>query len=1072
MVQGSSSNRGHPSASGRRRLATAVVALCLTLGGGFQPTPASADSPAPSGAGRTDRILVFHQTGPFLRHASIEYGLAAIREMGEQNGFTMEETQESSAFTDANLARFDAVIWLNAIGVVLDRDQQAAFERYVRGGGGYAGVHGPGGMETNWPWFYNDLMGSFYESHPAQPAFPETQPALIRVEDRGHPSTTALPAEWAFAEEWWNFYQSPRQDVHVLASLDESSYDPGTGAMGDHPVTWCREVAGGRSWYTNLGHSVGSYADPAFRGHLLGGISYAAGWAAGDCSGRNTDSDNAFEQVTLAEGGARIGEATALAVLPDRRVLHAARTGEVRLTTPNGNTTLAGKLPVYTHRENGLYAIALDPDFDTNRQVYLYYAPPLNTPAGDVPADANPLLRARYQGYDQLSRVTLGRDNRLDLRHEQKILRVPTDRGLCCHAGGDIGFDRAGNLLLSTGDNTDPSASDGFTPIDERPGRSPVYDAQRTAGNTNDLRGKLLRITVKPDGGYRIPAHNLFPAGTAKTRPEIYAMGLRNPSRFTVDPATGWIQLGDAGPAAGAADADRGPAGQAEFNLLKGPANLGWPYCVGANQGYRDHDFATGGSGGTFDCAAPVNTSPHNTGLVGLPPAQGAWISYDGLSVPEFTTGGSTPPFGNGGEAPIGGPTYRFDPRLSSPTGFPRSYDGRTFAVDRDRAWIKEIGVGTDGRRGEILPFGNQLRLTAPTDLEFGPDGSLYVLDRGRAGTDSALYRIDYAKGRRAPLATATVDGDSGPVGQVVTFHSAGSYDPDGGRLRYSWDFDGDGRTDATGAGPVTFRYPRPGGYQARLTVTDPTGRTGTARVAVTAGNTRPAVSLTAPVNGGLLAAGDRVPYRVSVSDPEDTGGWCDRVVVEYRLADGPPLSRATGCAGVIDTPGARTPGTTAGVITASYTDRGNRAAPRLTGTARHVLQPMSREAESVVEAFGVRVVPHGAASGGAYVGDIDPADWIKIDPVNLSGVTGIGLRVSATAPGGKIVVQNHEVGGPTVLTVDVPATGGPDAFVDLPIAPLTDPGGTEPLYLIFTGPSGGLFNLDSIRFDGPGVGG
>ncbi|MGK5522192.1 ThuA domain-containing protein [Micromonospora sp. URMC 107] len=1067
----------HSSTTRRRRLASGALALVLALAGvGQQPAPAAAEPPPGAGAGgRTNTILVFHQTGPFLRHASIEYGIAALREMGEEHGFTVEETQESSAFTDANLARFDAVVWLNAIGVVLDDGQKAAFERYVTGGGGYAGVHGPGGMETNWPWFYNDLMGSFYESHPAQPAHPETQPATVRVEDRTHPSTSHLPAEWTFAEEWWNFYQSPRQDVRVLASLDESSYDPDIGAMGDHPVTWCRTVAGGRSWYTNLGHSVGSYADPNFRGHLLGGVSYAAGWTPGDCDSPATESDSSFAQVTLAGGAARTGEASALAVLPDRRVLHASRTGEIRLTTPGGRTSTAGRLRVYTHRDSGLYAIAADPRFEENRWVYVYYSPRLHTPPGDAPGTATPATLARFRGHDQLSRFTLRRDGRLDPRSERQILRVPTDRGHCCHVGGDIDFDPAGNLLLSTADDTDPSASDGYSPIDERPGRSPVHDAQRTSANTNDLRGKLLRIAVTADGGYRIPAGNLFAPGTARTRPEIYAMGLRNPYRFSVDPRTGWVHLGDGAPAAGAADPARGPAGQAEFHLLKGPANLGWPYCAGTNQPYRDHDFATGRPGAPFDCAAPRNTSPRNTGLVELPPAQPAWISYDGLSVPEFTTGGSQPPFGNGGKAPMGGPTYRYDPGLAAETSFPRAYDGRTFAYERDRAWIKDIGVGADGARGDIRPFGGSVRLTQPVDMEFGPDGALYVLDRGARTADArgaGLYRIEYAAGRQAPRAAVRAEAESGPAGRDVVFHSAGTYDPDGGELRHSWDFDGDGRVDATGPGPVRFGYARPGGYTATLSVTDATGRTDRARVAVTVGNTRPEVGLTAPVHGGFAGPGDRIPFQVTVRDPEERAVDCSRVVVTYAQRSGRTLSRATGCTGFLRVPRAGVAADEPAVLTARYTDRGAPGAPPLTGVARVTLQPKTWEAESTAEAFGVRIVPHAAASGGAAVADLDPMDFVKLDPTNLRGITGIGLRVSSRGAGGKVVVQAHEVGGPTVYEVEIPDTGGLDTFVDLPVGPVTDVGGTEPLYLVFSGPSGGLFTLDSVRFHGPGAGG
>jgi cytochrome c len=226
-----------------------------------------------------------------------------------------------------------------------------------------------------------------------------------------------------------------------------------------------------------------------------------------------------------------------------------------------------------------------------------------------------------------LSRFKL-EGNTLNLGTEQKIIEVGTDRGMCCHVGGKIDFDSAGNLYLSTGDDTNPFASDGYVPIDERPGRNPDFDAQRSAGNTNDLRGKLLRITPGRNGGYTVPRGNLFRAGTAKTRPEIYAMGLRNPFRFAVDRTSDVVYLADYSPDANTANPARGPAGQGRWMAIDKPANYGWPYCVAPDQPYVDYDFATGVSGAPFDCAGPVNDSPYNTGLRKLPRVEKAEVIY------------------------------------------------------------------------------------------------------------------------------------------------------------------------------------------------------------------------------------------------------------------------------------------------------------------------------------------------------------------------------------------------------------------------------------------------------------
>jgi glucose/arabinose dehydrogenase len=540
-----------------------------------------------------------------------------------------------------------------------------------------------------------------------------------------------------------------------------------------------------------------------------------------------------FQQVTLAKGEPETGEPISLAVLPDRSVLHTSRDGTLRLTTASGLTRVAGRLQVYSHDEEGLQGVGVDPGFTSNRFIYLYYAPKLDTPPGDAPAEGTPADFAPFDGVNRLSRFVLRPDGTLDTASEKKVLDVPATRGTCCHVGGDIDFDAQGNLYLSTGDDTNPFASDGYTPIDERAGRNPAYDAQRTSGNTNDLRGKILRIKVAEDGSYTVPEGNLFAPGTPKTRPEIYAMGLRNPFRISVDKPTGVVHVGEYGPDAGKADPARGPGGQVAFERITGPGNFGWPYCVGENEPYVDYDFATGESGQPFDCAAPKNTSPNNTGLTDLPPAQPAWLPYDGGSVPEL---------GDGSESPMGGAVYRYDADSDSRVAFPSSYDGDYFATEFGREWIKRIEQGEDGAVTAIHDFpwtGTQVM-----DSAFGPDGALYVLDYGRNwfGGDehSALYRIENATDGFSPVVEAAADRTSGRSPLRVAFTSTAS-DADGDALTYRWDF-GDG-TSSNAADPVHV-YRKKGQYTATVTATDPGGRTGSASVQVTVGNTAPTVTL------------------------------------------------------------------------------------------------------------------------------------------------------------------------------------------------------------------------------------
>jgi cytochrome c len=219
-------------------------------------------------------VLVFSKTTGF-RHDSIPQGITAIKALGADHGFAVDSTEDAARFTDAALARYKVVVFLSTTGDILDDGQKAAFERYIRSGGGFAGIHSASDTEYRWAW-YGRLVGAYFASHP------EIQPATVRIEDPDHPSTKSLPATWRRTDEWYNFRSNPRGAVHILATLDESTYSD--GKMGtDHPIAWCQVIDGGRSWYTAMGHTVESYAEPLFRLHLVGGIKSAAG-VVGDCT--------------------------------------------------------------------------------------------------------------------------------------------------------------------------------------------------------------------------------------------------------------------------------------------------------------------------------------------------------------------------------------------------------------------------------------------------------------------------------------------------------------------------------------------------------------------------------------------------------------------------------------------------------------------------------------------------------------------------------------------------------------------------------------------------------------------
>ncbi|MGW3623506.1 ThuA domain-containing protein [Streptomyces sp. NPDC000880] len=770
-----------------------------------------------------------------------------------------------------------------------------------------------------------------------------------------------------------------------------------------------------------------------------------------------------FQQVTLAKGGEETGEPMSLAVLPDRSVLHTSRNGELRMTDSAGNTRVVGTIPVYSHDEEGLQGIGLDPNFSENRSIYLYYAPPLSTPAGDAPNEGTAEDFAKFDGVNRLSRFVLKADGTLDNASEKKIIDVAATRGICCHVGGDIDFDAQGNLYLSTGDDTNPFASDGYTPIDDRPGRNPAYDARRTSGNTNDLRGKILRIKVNDDASYSIPDGNLFAPGTAKTRPEIYAMGFRNPFRFSVDKKTGVVYVGEYGPDAGAADPQRGPGGQVEFARITKAGNFGWPFCTGNNDAYVDYDFATKTSGATFDCAAPKNESAYNTGLVDLPPAQPAWIPYDGGSLPEF---------GSGSESPMGGPVYRYDAASTSPVKFPEAYDGDYFAGEFGRRWIKRIEQGADGAVQSINPVpwtGTQVM-----DMAFGPDGALYVLDYGTAwfGGDenTGLYRIENATGGRSPVAEAAANKTSGKAPLRVAFSSAGTTDGDGDSLTYAWDFGDGGKS--TVANP-TYTYKKNGTYTATVTAKDPSGRTGSASVHVVVGNTAPTVTLELPADGALFSFGDEIPFKVKVTDPEDGAAGaidCAKVKVTFILghdSHGHPVTSANGCTGTIKTSadGGHDPNANIfGVLDAEYTDGGGGGQAALTSHDQVQLQPRHRQAEHYSNSSGVTLQNKAGANGGKTVGDIQNNDWISFKPYNLTGSTKLTARVSSGGAGGFLEVRTGSADGQILGSAPVPVTGSWDTFQDIDVPLRAVPKKTTELFLVFKGGAGALYDVDDFE--------
>lgn len=217
------------------------------------------------------RVLAFSKTAGF-RHDSIDTGHATLAALGVRYGFDVVRSEDATVFTSSSLATFDVVVFLNTTGNVLDGAQQSALEAFIRGGGGWVGIHAAADTEYDWP-FYGTLLGNgaWFNAHPA------IQTATLLRENTTHPASAHFPSVGAINDEWYNFRANPRPQVEVLLRLDESSYSPGTGAMGaDHPIAWAHAIDQGRAFYTGIGHRSEVYALDHVQRHLAGAILWAA----------------------------------------------------------------------------------------------------------------------------------------------------------------------------------------------------------------------------------------------------------------------------------------------------------------------------------------------------------------------------------------------------------------------------------------------------------------------------------------------------------------------------------------------------------------------------------------------------------------------------------------------------------------------------------------------------------------------------------------------------------------------------------------------------------------------------
>ena len=577
---------------------------------------------------------------------------------------------------------------------------------------------------------------------------------------------------------------------------------------------------------------------------------------------QNTPEENRFSKVVL---GDKLDEPMEMTLLKDGRVLFIERKGALKQYDPNtGEIKTIATIPVNTkytnakgqkrEAEEGLMGLVHDPNFEKNHWIYMYYA--------DTAKTQHVLARWELKGSELIE------------SSKKIVLEVPTQREECCHTGGGMVFDKSGNLYLTVGNNTSNGGSDGYTNLDERKGWA-YWDDQRGAGNTNSLTGKILRITPHDDASYTIPKGNLFETlpnnGDGLVKKEIYTMGHRNPWRPTIDSKTGYLYWGEVGPDA-SVDGDQGPRGYDEFNQAKKAGNFGWPYFIGDNKSYTDWDFEAKKAhpASKYDPLNPINDSPNNTGLKSLPPAQKAFIWYPYGISEDF------PLLGSSGRSATGGPVFhKSDFANTGKRVFPDYYEGKWLITEFMRGWIMAISMDEDGNYKSMERFMPSTDFGSAIDMDFAPDGDLYVLEYGSAwfrGNDNArLVKVEYNGGNRMPKVVASADNLTGAAPLKVNFSSKGTMDYDGDKLTYLWEV-------KSKAGKRTFKIENPtitfdkaGIYEVTLTVKDSKGEKNSEALEVKVGNESPTVTFNIKKgNKTFYFPSKPIEYEVNVADKED----------------------------------------------------------------------------------------------------------------------------------------------------------------------------------------------------------
>jgi len=803
------------------------------------------------------KVLIFSKTQGW-RHKSIEPGIEHFSAALSQKGIQVVASENAKMFNDTDLSTFSAVIFLNTTGDILNPQQQVAMERYIQAGGGFVGIHSATDTESAGEWYwYRRLVGGVFAGHPSIPS--NVQTARVQVLTKVHPSTAHLADNFMMADEWYDFKSLSDRRTDLL-KVDEKSYQGG-GHKGYHPIAWYHDFDGGRSFYTGIGHNAENFTNPDYMQHVLGGIEYAMGDNVRDYT-KSRPEPNRFVKETLLEG---LNEPISLDITQDGSgVIFIERKGKVNwFDVASGALTEIGQVPVFSAEgfgEFGLLTVALDPDFAINQHVFMMYN--LASPV----ENAGPLQR--------VSRFTLV-DGKLDLNSEIPMLNAAND-DTCCHTGGNMEFDGQGNLYIAFGDNTNPFKAFGVGPTDFRTGEQ-ANDALRSSGNTQDYRGKILRIKPQPDGSYSIPAGNLF-VDAANGKPEIYVMGTRNPYTLAFDDQENTLYYGDVGPDAKAYTDQHGAKGYDEINKVTQAGNFGWPLFIANNKAYRQFDYQSNEAGNWNNPLSPQNISPNNTGLKDLPAAQSAYIWYP------YGQSDIFPELGAGGRNALVAGVYRSQQYGDA---LPEYYDGGLFISDFMRRWIKVVFSDENGEIYKLEEFAPGAEFVAPIDLKFSHQGQLYVLEYGSkwhtGNADSSLSRMVYTgAGNRPPVAKMSAWPIQGTA--PLTFSASGedSTDPDNDPLAYTWQIvplekgqdlkDADFSQASKDQGiEATFSLDKNGRYAVALEVTDQQNKSDTSVQLIEVGNTPPNIDISVTGNQSFIWPEKTPPqYQVTITDKED----------------------------------------------------------------------------------------------------------------------------------------------------------------------------------------------------------